>query len=157
GPAAHPRGPQRGRLRRPPGGRLGRPAADDHPPAARGDGGGRHPPGPRPGPARADRADPHRAGHQPRHPPEHRPTSGLTRAQPEPARLRTTTPRITRAIPTTLARLSGSSSRSMPITAIAAVPTPDQTAYAMLTWRCSFSAWASRTKDRTYPTTTTMV
>ena len=43
GAPAHPRGPQRGRLRRPAGRHLGRPAADDGPPAARPDGHGRPP------------------------------------------------------------------------------------------------------------------
>ena len=48
GAAAHPGGPERRRLRRPAGRPLGRPAADDDPPAARPDGRGRG----RAGPAR---------------------------------------------------------------------------------------------------------
>ncbi len=64
-----------------------------------------------------------------------------------PARLSATTPLITSAIPTPFAAVSGSFSNSIPITVIAAVPAPDQTAYATLTCSRSLSAWASRAKD----------
>ncbi|MDH6549293.1 LacI family xylobiose transport system transcriptional regulator [Streptomyces sp. SAI-041] len=64
--AAHPGGPQRGRLRRPSGGALGGAAADDRTTAPDGDGRGRRQAGARPGPGgREPGGDPGGAGDEP--------------------------------------------------------------------------------------------
>lgn len=57
-----------------------------------------------------------------------------------PARLRVTTPPMIMRMPRVLAAVSGSFSATIPMTAMAAVPTPHQIAYATLTCRCPLRA-----------------
>jgi hypothetical protein len=64
-----------------------------------------------------------------------------------PDRLSATTPAITSAMPSAFPAVSGSFSSSIPMMVIAAVPPPDQIAYATLTCSWSLSAWASRAKE----------
>ena len=77
GASAHPRGPQRRRLRRPPGRALGRAAADDDPPAARRDGGRRGRARPEPWPTARCRPRPGSSS---------RPSSSSARARPRHGR-----------------------------------------------------------------------
>ena len=87
GAAAHPRGPERRRLRRPAGRAVGRAAADDDPPAAVRDGRRRGRAGPGPRPRGAAGPDPRRARHRARRPREHR-AAGVVDAGQAPRRRR---------------------------------------------------------------------
>jgi hypothetical protein len=61
-----------------------------------------------------------------------------------------TTPTMISPMPAVFSSPPGSPRKTIPITAIVAVPTPDQIAYAVLTGT-SFSAWLKNQKAEAYP------